>query len=110
MENAKTEFEAHIKEKPPIKCAYVTDVYYGISDEDKRRIILPVGYSDTEYNNFLSLLNFEYDSGYGSQELGGVIWYEDGSWSDRGEYDGSEWWQYQHVPEIPKDLLQTKEE
>jgi hypothetical protein len=47
----------------------------------------------------LPLLNFEYDNGYGGQELFGYIWYEDGTWSDRGEYDGSEWWQHQVRPD-----------
>lgn len=28
--------------------------------------------------------------------------YKGGTWSDRGEYDGSEWCQYEKTPEIPK--------
>lgn len=39
-----------------------------------------------------------FDSSYGTQELFGVIWYNDGSWSERAEYDGSEWWAYKYVP------------
>lgn len=54
----------------------------------------------------LPRLNFEYDSGYGHQELLGTIWYNDGSWSDRGEYDGSEWWQYQKCPPLPEGASQ----
>ena len=46
-------------------------------------------------------LNFDYYEGFGGQKIFGNIWYEDGTWSDRGEYDGSEWWQYQTCPEIP---------
>lgn len=46
----------------------------------------------------LPKLNFKYDDGYGSQELFGYIWYADGTWSDRGEYDGSEWWQHHSCP------------
>ena len=48
-------------------------------------------------------LNIDYDSGYGGQELFGYIWYKDGTWSDRGEYDGSEWWQHQERPS--KDIV-----
>ena len=48
----------------------------------------------------LKKLDFEYDNSYGSQLLYGFIWYNDGSWSDRGEYDGSEWWQHQKRPPI----------
>ena len=54
----------------------------------------------------LPRLDFDYNSGYGSQELFGTIWYNDGSWSDRGEYDGSEWWQYQKCPPLPEGAFQ----
>lgn len=48
-------------------------------------------------------LNFEYDNGYGSRELYGTIWYEDGTWSERCEYDGSEWWEHKQCPELPAE-------
>lgn len=47
----------------------------------------------------LPQLNFDYYDVYGGQELFGYIWYEDGTWPDRGEYDGSEWWQHQTRPD-----------
>ena len=50
----------------------------------------------------LPQLDFDYDDGYGGQELYGYIWYSDGTWSDRGEYDGSEWWQHQVRPDRDK--------
>lgn len=46
-------------------------------------------------------LDFIYDNGYGSQELDGTIWYTDGSWSERVEYDGYEWWEHREKPKIP---------
>jgi len=49
----------------------------------------------------LPRLNFFYNNGYGYQELRGTIWYTDGTWSDRGEYDGSEWWQHHVCPPLP---------
>ena len=49
----------------------------------------------------LPALDFEYNAGYGRQELEGTIWYSDGTWSDREEYDGSEWWQYHKCPPLP---------
>ena len=49
-------------------------------------------------------------SGYGGQELFGTIWYEDGTWSDRGEYDGSEWWNYNKCPDIPDDVKRLDKE
>ena len=52
----------------------------------------------------LEQLDFEYYNSYGGQELFGTIWYTDSTWSTRGEYDGSEWWEYNVVPDIPVEL------
>ena len=60
----------------------------------------------------LPWLDFEYDDGYGDQELFGNIWYADGTWSDRGEYDGAEWWEYwehQGKSDIPNVEAETSE-
>lgn len=43
----------------------------------------------------------DYDSGYGGQELSGEIAMNDGSWYERGEYDGSEWWEHKRFPKEP---------
>ena len=40
----------------------------------------------------IHLLDFEYDSGFGTQHLFGVVWLSDGTWFERLEYDGSECW------------------
>lgn len=41
-----------------------------------------------------------YDSGYGGAEIAGdlVVVFTDGSWLERGEYDGSEWWDFKKLP------------
>lgn len=49
----------------------------------------------------LPKLDFDYNNGYGSQELDGTIWFSDGTWSERYEYDGSEWWVYKLCPDLP---------
>lgn len=49
----------------------------------------------------LPLLDFEYDDGYGSQELFGYIWYKGGTWSERFVYDGSKRWTHKACPPIP---------
>ena len=64
------------------------------------KIILKQNYSSVEYKDFLSKLEFTYDSGFGGQFLFGRIWFKDGSWATRGEYDGSEWWEHHTRPEI----------
>ena len=50
-------------------------------------------------NPSLPLLDFDYDSGFGTQELFGFIWYADGTWSYRSEYDGAEGWEHQERPD-----------
>ena len=41
-------------------------------------------------------LDVEYDNGYGSQYLYGLVLFDDGTWLSRCEYDGSEGWEYNH--------------
>ncbi len=55
-----------------------------------------------EVGDVLPRLDFEYDNGYGCQCLEGTVWYTDGTWSERGEYDGSEWWEHRECPPLPK--------
>jgi len=52
-------------------------------------------------------LDTNYDNGYGGQELYGTLVFGDGSWLERFEYDGAEWWNYKQTPkmsDINKDL------
>ena len=55
----------------------------------------------------LALLDREYDDGFGGQELDGTIVFKDGTWLERGEYDGSEWWEYKCKPGRDR-VLQTE--
>ena len=88
-----------------IRCAKVTtDRGWGEKD-DSRTVILKDGHDEADYLKFLNALNFEYYSGFGGQELFGTVWFEDNSWAERGEYDGSEWWEVRCLPDIPKELL-----
>lgn len=52
------------------------------------------------YEDFKKIADVEYDAGYGAQEIACdlVIVFTDGTWMDRGEYDGSEWWQLHKIP------------
>ena len=42
-----------------------------------------------------------YDAGYGAQYLKGIIALKNGTWYERAEYDGSEWWEYRSLPKKP---------
>lgn len=91
MTNAKTELLEHIGDRR------VEHVHIRRGDHwDSSRKVF-----DGTLERVLPHLDFEYDSGYGGQELFGNIWYTDGTWSERGEYDGSEWWEHKERPPIP---------
>jgi hypothetical protein len=82
-----------------IVCAYV----YQLNDryEAGPTINLPIDYTTEEYESFLNQLDFDYNDGYGGQVLFGTIWFANGNWATRAEYDGSEWWEIHSKPEIP---------
>lgn len=96
--NAKLEFIKEVVDSGrTVKCAFVECM--------GKIYILKVSHTKEEYEAFLGSLGFEYDSGWGCQELYGCIWYTDGTWSSRGEYDGSEWWRFNCVPTIGNEML-----
>lgn len=93
LTNAKDEFLKHTENKA-VLCAYIA-----------KDIRLRVGWNEEELAVFLNALDYGYDSRWGSQQLYGTIWYDDGTWSDRGEYHGIEWWEFHKCPEIPLILI-----
>lgn len=105
--NARTELERAIEiSKSSIVCATITPNYmFGLFDESNDNINLMYNYTPGELEEFMNKLNFEYDSGYGSQYLEGIVWLENGMWLERGEYDGSEWWYLRDKPVIPAFLM-----
>lgn len=105
--NAKEEFLEAIGDGL-VKCAeirYSPCSLWGEDEPEEKSLILKVGYSDTDWKQFLDELDFGYDAGYGGQELFGTIWFEDDVWMTRAEYDGSEWWQGHSIPDIPEELI-----
>lgn len=77
-------------------CLHIhTDDSRGEPDIDVR---LYPRYTQEQYEAALAQLDFTYDDGYGSQYLFGYVWFTDGSWAERGEYDGSEWWEHKVRP------------
>ena len=104
MTNSKKELEQLLEGKAKVKCASIKNYQY-YDEEPYPKFELKVNHTEEEFQSFLNSLNFDYDSGYGGQELFGTIWLEDGTWCTRGEYDGSEWWEHNQLPEIPSELL-----
>ena len=73
-------------------------------DINGRDLTLKVGHTQKDYDAFIKSLDINYNAGFGGQELYGNIWFTDGSWAERGEYDGSEWWEIPSEPKIPYNL------
>ena len=57
------------------------------------------------WEQFDKLADYEYDDGYGSPEIDEMlkIVFTDNTWLSRGEYDGSEWWDYNKCPKLPSN-------
>ena len=106
MRNAKQEFMQHVEDPESVLCATINHEYLGWYDDDIEPVScnLPVNHTPEQYHQFVESLDFNYDNGYGGQELFGYIWFKDGTWSTRGEYDGSEWWKHHQLPAIPENL------
>ena len=84
----------------PFGPSLVVSIPFGQSKEFR----LKKNHSDKEWESFLNALDFKYDASYGAQGLFGTVWLDDGLWLERGEYDGSEWWELPELPEIPEEL------
>lgn len=107
---AKHEFLNHVDEAKVKACWIVIEPSHRFGSDleplfKRKHINLPVNYTPEQYEEFLREIDVEYDNGYGGQELWGEIWYDDGTWSERAEYDGSEWWKHCSAPAIADDLL-----
>lgn len=83
-----------------IKNVAFAKIQYG-NDYDGDRSVIELRSNRTEQDelSFLeTLASINYDDGYGSQELFGTIVLKDSTWLERGEYDGSEWWERRKLP------------
>ena len=47
-------------------------------------------------------LDFKYDNDYETQKLFGIVFFNDNTWLERGEYDGSEWWEHITAPTLER--------
>lgn len=95
------------KEVSDIKCLWIghEECYDENRDTSYEQTFnLKIGWTEQDWQKLMHDLDFEYDEGYGGQELFGTVWFNDGSWLERGEYDGSEWWAYRTTPLIPDKL------
>lgn len=92
-----------IVENPLAPC-WVRDIEGDNVTIFRETAILKENWSNGDWLRLLYALNFNYDDGFGRQMIFGFVWFKDGSWLERYEYDGSESWVYKKTPTIP-DLL-----
>jgi len=77
---------------------------------DRKRAVSVVarlhkGSTPEELKEFLKQLDFDYDAGHGTQYLFGTVWFGQGVWAERVEYDGAENWYVRRMPDIPEYLI-----
>ena len=101
MINAKNELLKYLGGEMPL-CARID---YAKDFETTETILLKKWYSEDDWEDFLSKLDFQYDNGFGTQHLFGIVWISESVWIERNEYDGAESWAWQECPEIPSELL-----
>lgn len=96
--NMREEFEKIVSSFGTVICA---EIFHYVG---KNKIRLILGHTPEEYESFLDSLDFWYDCGHNSPNIGGIVWFQDETWATCEEYDGSEYWEHHKAPEIPEYL------
>ena len=97
---AKEELVRHIKDNKVEYVEIYRTNYDRMSGEYKERII------HGTLDKVLPMLDFEYEEVH---EVCGTIWYVDGSWSERDDYNDMPYWSHHVRPTMPsKDKKPTE--
>ena len=75
--------------------------YYEDKEHAAKAILKSTRTVEDEMNFIKVLQGINYNDGFGLQQLFGTIVFKDGTWMERREYDGSEWWEHYAVPTEP---------
>ena len=63
----------------------------------------------TTWENFKKFADVDYEEGYGSAKVAqDLLIVGDNWWLERGEYDGSEWWEFKQPPKEPNEIIELK--
>jgi len=63
----------------------------------------------TTWKDFKKNADVDYNSGYGSSKVAqDLLIVGENWWLERGEYDGSEWWDYKEIPKEPIETIELK--
>lgn len=99
--NVKDELLEHVGSMDNVKAVQLKYEQHTDRLRSSQLFHLPEGHSAEVLEDFLDNINFEYDNGYGPQFIYGFIWWKDGTWSSRYEYDGKEKWEHNEIPKYP---------
>ena len=102
MINARQELISALEQVDKVRPADV--VAFNIQIKDYHDGILHSCKGTTLTPDALEKLDVVYDNGFGSQHLFGYVLFNDNTWLSRHEYDGSEWWEYNHPPTVEEVL------
>ena len=98
--NAKKEFLSEAFGQS-LRCSFIEKK--DVCERTLDTYVLKENYTVEESAAFFKELDFQYDAGYGHQVIHGYIWYNDGTWSERYEFEGAENWVYKKTPVIPDE-------
>lgn len=81
---------------------------HGKTSEDVRWVGSKL-YGYFSWDVFTKLSDQEYHAGYGGAEVAtDLLVVGDNWWLERGEYDGSEWWEFKSYPNKPNNEVMPK--
>ncbi len=98
---------SNIAKITPVESSFLEETVRVLADNNKTvDDIQWIGLRDKAsfpIDSALSFMNtFTYDGGYGWEYINrGFVIVGDGWWLERGEYDGSEWWEFKQTPTVP---------
>lgn len=69
------------------------------------------GKRTTDVKKFFNSIDFDYDNGFGCAEINeSLVIVGNNWWLERGEYDGSEWWEFKTVPKLSRKAIVVEPE
>lgn len=80
---------------------WITECY-----SDSIHYVLTPNHTEKELKAFLEAsFELNYNNSYGARELDGCVFFTDGSWLERNDYDGLEWWEHKTVPSFENVVI-----
>lgn len=94
--NAKDELLYQLEYGFTIKCASLE--YYNSKDVTSKKILLKLSYTQSEYEEFLEIMDFEYENDADYWIFSGEVFFEDGGHLTRQQGMEKEYWS--HIPTL----------